>query len=210
MNTSRVLSLPEAVQAIQAGKVIIYPTETFYAIGCDAFNGQAVETVYHIKQRSAYFPLPLIVPDISFVEELAENVPQTAHKLMEFFWPGPLTLLLPARKDLPSFMLRGSDYVAVRLSSHPLAQQLATEARCVLTASSANLSGFPPASHPDELCDELNSACDGVITEQPFPKGRAPSTIVRIDYERGKEKVCIRRGGAISKKDLEDKGFVVI
>lgn len=210
MNTSRALSLQEAVLAIQAGKVIIYPTETFYAIGCDAFNGQAVEAVYHMKQRSAYFPLPLIVPDISFVEELADNVPETARKLMERFWPGPLTLLLPARKDLPSFMVRGSDYVAVRLSSHPLAMQMAKEAGCVLTASSANISGFPPAWHPDELCNELRAVCHGVVVEQPFPKGRAPSTIVRIDFERGREKVCIRRGGAISKNDLEKEGFVVM
>ena len=210
MSTSRTLSLQEAVQAIQAGEVIIYPTETFYAIGCDAYNGQAVEAVYHMKQRSAYFPLPLIVPDISFVDELAEDISKTARKLMEHFWPGPLTVLLPARKDLPSFMLRGSDYVAVRLSSHPLAERLAKEAGCVLTASSANLSGFPPAWHPDELCEELSAACHGVVIEQPFPKGSAPSTIVRVDSDRGREKICIRRGGAISKKDLENAGFVVM
>lgn len=209
MSIPNILSLEQGIEAIQSGKVILYPTETFYAIGCDAFNGEAVAEIYRIKQRSAYFPLPLIVPDVATVETLAASLSKTAVRLMETFWPGPLTLLLSARKDLPSFMLRGSEYVAVRLSSHACAQRLARGVSA-LTASSANMSGFPPAWHPDELCQELLAACEGIVTEAPLPKGGAPSTIVRIDEVRGKEKVCIRRAGAVTKKDLESADFIVM
>lgn len=210
MNIPHTLSIPEAVQALQSGKVIIYPTETFYALGGDAFNAKAVASVYRIKERSAHFPLPLIIPEMEAVKRLAQHIPQTAARLMTIFWPGPLTLLLPARKDLPSFVLSGSEYVAVRQSSHSIAGKLAKESGCILTASSANISGFPPVWHHENLSERLVGACDGVVTEEPFPKGGAPSTIVRIEYAHGREKVCIRRAGAISKSDLEGAGFVVI
>lgn len=210
MPTQKNLSVAEAVHALQAGQVVIYPTETFYAIGCDVFNAKAVSEVFRIKQRSAHFPLPLIVPGIDFIGLLASGVTATAEKLMQLFWPGPLTLLLPARKDLPAYIASGSEFVAVRVSSHSIASQLAEESKTVLTASSANISGFPPVWHPDDIDASLAADCYGIVAEEPFPKGGAPSTIIRIDNVGGQEKLYIRRAGAISKKCLEDAGFSVI
>lgn len=210
MNTTNILSIAEAVQALRQGQVIIYPTETFYAIGGDAFHAEAVKSVFTIKQRSAYFPLPLIVPHKEAVNTLAAFIPETAVRLMELFWPGPLTLLLPARQDVPSFIVSGSEYVAVRWSPHEVVQRLAEESGCVLTASSANISGFPPASHPSDISADLVAACAGIVVDQPFPQGGAPSTVVRIESVRGREKIAIRRAGAITKKQLADAGFTVL
>ena len=96
MNTTNILSIAEAVQALRQGQVIIYPTETFYAIGGDAFHAEAVKSVFTIKQRSAYFPLPLIVPHKEAVNTLAAFIPETAVRLME----PKKRLCVPLKRDL--------------------------------------------------------------------------------------------------------------
>ena len=135
----------EAVDALRRGDVIVFPTETLYGLGADALNGEAVEKVFQLKGRDPRNPISVLVADPEMLNALIAEVPPVAQKLMECFWPGPLTLVLPARRGIPKPLRNASDGVGVRISSHPIATQLVKALGRPLTATSANPSGKKPA-----------------------------------------------------------------
>jgi L-threonylcarbamoyladenylate synthase len=134
-----------AVAALRCGDVIVYPTETLYGLGADAFNNAAVERVSHLKGRDSHNPISVLVADREMLHNLVPEVPPVAEKLMAEFWPGPLTLVLPARRDIPKPLLNAAGGIGVRISSQPLASRLVAALRRPLTATSANPSGKQPA-----------------------------------------------------------------
>jgi len=140
----------EAVDALRRGDVIVFPTETLYGLGADALNGEAVEKVFQLKGRDPRNPIPVLVADPEMLNALIAEVPPVAQKLMECFWPGPLTLVLPARRGIPKPLRNASGGVGVRISSHPIATQLVKALGRPLTATSANPSGKKPARDPLE------------------------------------------------------------
>jgi L-threonylcarbamoyladenylate synthase len=135
----------KALAALTRGDVIVFPTETLYGLGADALNGQAVEKVFQLKGRDPNNPIPVIVADPAMVEVLVAAIPATAKALMQRFWPGPLTLVLPARSGIPAPLVNAAGGVGVRISSQPIATQLAASLGRPLTATSANPSGKEPA-----------------------------------------------------------------
>lgn len=135
----------QALEALRHGDVIVFPTETFYGLGADAFNPTAVERVVAIKGRDPANPIALIVADEEMLKNTVTEIPPTARRLMERFWPGPLTLVLPAKKGVPKPLLNRSGGVGVRISSHALPTQLAGQLGHPLTATSANPSGKDPS-----------------------------------------------------------------
>jgi L-threonylcarbamoyladenylate synthase len=134
-----------AADALRRGDVIVFPTETLYGLGADALNYQAVEKIFHLKDRDARNPIPVLVAGPEMLRNLVAEIPPLAQKLMDRFWPGPLTLVLPARQDLPKPLLNASGGIAVRISSQPIAMQLLKLLARPLTATSANPSGKEPA-----------------------------------------------------------------
>ena len=141
----RVGNLSAAVAALERGEVVVYPTETLYGLGADALNVAAVDKVFQLKGRDPCNPIPVLVADREMLGALVEEIPALAEKLMARFWPGPLTLVLPARTDLPRPLLNSSGGIGVRISSAPAATALVRELGRPLTATSANPSGQPPA-----------------------------------------------------------------
>jgi L-threonylcarbamoyladenylate synthase len=169
--------------AIMRGEVIAYPTETFYGLGADPRNAEAIERIYAIKGRRAGEALPLIAQEFDVLVELGAPLPPIARKLAEAFWPGSLTLVLPiASGRFPDVLTAGGSTVAVRVPDHPVARAIAAIAGGLITSTSANRSGQPPASTADDvhaaLGDDIAVLVDGGATP-----GGAPSTIVDVTSE---------------------------
>lgn len=132
------VSLSEAVDLLKQGKVVAIPTETVYGLAADASNETALDEVYRIKQRPANNPLIVHIASSKQVKDWATDFPPLAQKLAEVFWPGPLTLVLPARSDVSTIVRAGEPTVALRVPAHPLAQQVLQQSGLGLAAPSAN------------------------------------------------------------------------
>ena len=114
-------TLLAAVAALQRGDVIVFPTETLYGLGADALDSAAVDKVFRLKDRDSVNPIPVLVSDQAMLRILVAEVPALAQRLIERFWPGPLTLVLPARAEVPQPLLNSTGGVGVRISSQPIA-----------------------------------------------------------------------------------------
>ncbi|HSU91431.1 MAG TPA: L-threonylcarbamoyladenylate synthase, partial [Sporolactobacillaceae bacterium] len=171
-----VFRLADGIAALQAGELVVYPTETFYAVGADPFSRAALERLFRVKAREAGHPIGLIAADTSMAFSLAREVPIDARRLAEAFWPGPLTIVIPARDGLAP-ELTGPDGVAVRVSPNPLARALASGLGHPITATSANLSGHPPAKSIAEARAAFDEKVK-VYLEGGNLSAAAPSTLV--------------------------------
>ena len=138
-------NLASAVEALKRGHVIVFPTETLYGLGADALNEAAVEKVFQLKGRDSGNPIPVLVANQGMLDALVAKVPTTAQRLIDRYWPGPLTLVLPGRKNIPKYLCNSSGGVGVRISSQPIAVSLVNGLGRPLTATSANPSGKEPA-----------------------------------------------------------------
>ena len=155
--------IQRAVQIILDGGVIAFPTETFYGLGADALNVQALEKIFQIKGREENKPLLLLVADRTWVPRLVRTIPPAAERLMENFWPGPLTLVFEAASGLPAVLTAGTGKIGLRISSHPVAQVLIQTVGRAITATSANLSGQPSASFSAEVRETLGRELDAIL-----------------------------------------------
>jgi L-threonylcarbamoyladenylate synthase len=155
--------IASAVSILKEGGVIAYPTETFYALGAHAGNETAVERIFAIKGRSFSSPIALIVGKDENLAELIKEVPPTANKLMEVFWPGALTLVFQASDRIIPRLTAGTGKIGIRVSSHPIASALAQTLSFPITATSANLSGAGECSTAKEVIDRLGEKIDALI-----------------------------------------------
>ena len=171
-----------AAQTLAQGGVVAVPTDTLYGLAADALNPDGLERVYAAKGRPADMPLPVLVSGwqqsrqvaaVSAVDELL------ARRLAETYWPGPLTMVLPAAPGLPNRLTAGRETVAVRMPDHPVPLALAAALGRPITGTSANRSGEPDITDADELRRTLASRVDGIIVAGPKPAGAA-STIVAV------------------------------
>ena len=187
-------AISEAASLVGGGGIIAYPTETFYGLAASAFDVEACRRVFEIKGRPGSRALPCIVSGLDQLETLASELPPAASRLAERFWPGPLTIVVPARESVAASSVEGT--VAVRDSSHPVARALAF--RCgPITSTSANRSGASPATSATDVMAQLGSVLDLVLDGGVTPGGR-PSTIV--DVSRGGASLV--REGAVSFGDV--------
>ena len=190
-------AIAEALAALLAGEAIVYPTETFYALGVDALSMTALDRLFAIKGREPGKPVALIAADTAMAFAVAREVPDDARVLAEAFWPGPLTLVLPARDGIPAALIGADGGVGVRVSSHPIARALAAALGRPLTATSANLAGEPPAAEPREARTALGDKVK-VVVEDGRLAGGAPSTVVAVD----RVGMHVLRPGAVSERQL--------
>lgn len=204
------LSLAEATSAVLNGDLIAFPTETFYGIGCNAMDADAVGRVFSLKRRSLALPLPVIISSRDMLAELAVRITEPVNDLMDAFWPGPLSIILPARLEVPDLLTAGASRVAVRYSPHPAALNLCRATGKPLVASSANISGRSPVAAPEHLDPELTAGLMGLYAEGPAPSGTLPSTVVEVRDHVRSISIRILRPGAITRADLERAGFTAV
>ncbi len=181
----------EIGRLLREGALIIYPTDTLYAIGCCALDGGAVTRLRAAKKREADKPMPVIAADLSQARSLTSRWPDAAQRLADAFWPGPLTLVLPAADGLPRSLLAGASSVAARVPKSSLARALARLAG-PLVATSANIGGEPPGLTLDGAIAAFPEAA---VAIDVGPLEGAPSTIVDLSAPDGR--VSILRFGRI-------------
>lgn len=193
--------LPEAADlaaALRAGAVAAYPTETFYALGAAALSKTAVDKIFRLKARDASKPLSFVVSDMDMVGDLVSSLPPTFAALAAEFWPGPLTLVLPAAAGLPAHVLSPGGTIAVRIPPLAWLRGLVRELGEPLTATSANLSGEKELADPAEVKALFEGKVDLIIDSGPAPGGR-PSTVIDLSGETPK----VLREGAIPAERIE-------
>lgn len=190
-----------AVAALRRGEIVAYPTETFYGLGVDALDELALARLRALKGRDGK-AISVLVDGPEMLDSVCSVVPPLAQKLMRRYWPGALTIALPARSGLPSALV-DDGCIAVRQSSHPTAQALVAGLGRPLTTTSANRAGEPPAT-TDETLDEIFAGRCRVL-HGGATAGGAPSTLVRV---RGAKIEVLRRGAIEIDPDAlaRDKG----
>ena len=204
------ITLAMAVRAVRRGDLVVFPTETYFAIGGDATNPAVVDKVFAAKSRTYDNPLPLVLSRADSVSSVAGSLSPLTRRLMHDYWPGPLSILVPAQPSLPPALSGGSGMVAVRVSPHPVAKALCEACGVPVIASSANISGHPPVAYVNGLDPNLVAHTAGVIVDGPEPAGGMPSTIVRTVYHLGREVLDIVRPGTVSVAEFSCKGYVLL
>ncbi|HNV56495.1 MAG TPA: L-threonylcarbamoyladenylate synthase [Smithellaceae bacterium] len=189
-----------AAAIISRGGVIAYPTETIYGLGADATNEQAIRKIFEIKGRNFSNPVSLIIGRREDVHPLVRAIPKTAQKLMDAFWPGPLTIVFEAAGCVSPLLTAKTGKIGIRLSGHDGARQIALAAGKPLTATSANLSGLPECATADEVIAQLGDRLDAVV-DLGNTSGTAGSTIIDTTTEQP----VILRAGVISREEILQK-----
>ncbi len=217
----------EAVDCLKRGGILIYPTETFFAVGSLTSAKAALGAIYQLKGRNVQQPLPLLVGSRRQAEELVELSTSAAH-ILQKFWPGPLSLVCPPRSAMAQCLLNVQGKCALRVSSHVQAARLALDSGCALSASSANFSGRRPASRVEELdplflqklwlLAEKSGLPVGLLLPactEDQPKGGQPSTIIEalsVNSENasgGTSHWKVIRQGSISIEALNEAGLEI-
>lgn len=192
-----------AAQRLRAGEMVAFPTETVYGLGADARNQDAVRRVFAIKGRPADHPLIVHLAEASHAEAWASEIPRTARLLMARFWPGPLTLVLPARDDVPRVVTGGQDSVALRAPNHPIALALLREFGGAngggLAAPSANRFGAVSPTEAWHVRTAFGIQVDQILDGGPCRFG-LESTIVSLLDERPR----VLRPGALPLSALRE------
>lgn len=191
--------IKEAAAFIQKGEVVAFPTETVYGLGGQVKLDSAVEKIFQAKGRPSDNPLIVHIADKEDIEELAHSIPAYARDLIDAFWPGPLTIVVPKKKGvLSELVTAGLDTVAIRMPDHPAALALIKEAGVPVAAPSANRSGKPSPTTAKHVLDDLSGRISGVLDGGETGVG-LESTVVDCT---GLFPVVLRPGG-VTQADIE-------
>jgi L-threonylcarbamoyladenylate synthase len=189
--------ISQALEALRAGGVIAIPTDTVYGLAAALDQPAAIERIYALKGRDDGKPLPILASDLSSATRLSSSFPEAARRLTDRFWPGPLTVVVPASPAVPAGVLRGGSTVGLRMPAHPVALALLAAAGGALAVTSANRSGDPETVCADEVHVVFGETVDVIVDGGCCPGGQV-STVVEV--EAGELRVL--RAGALSEADL--------
>jgi L-threonylcarbamoyladenylate synthase len=193
-------AVEEAVKVLRHSGVVAFPTETYYGLAVDPTDALALARLFALKQRPESNPLLLLIDQLDQLMEVVSEIPKEYRRLIEMFWPGPLTLIFPARPELSPLVTGGTGTVGVRISPHPVARELVRRVGRPVTATSANLSGRAPAASVAEVIAQFGEKIDWTIDGGPASGGLC-STVCTL--ERGKL-VVLRRGQVVLPSELLD------
>jgi len=188
--------LNQAVESLRQGKVVAFPTDTVYGVGADPFQPDAVRKLYHIKGRPLDKPIPILVGSLGAVEHVARDLPPAFFALVKQFWPGALTLVVPARA-LPPEITAGGTTVGVRMPAHPIALELLRRFGGAIATTSANVSDAPPATNAVAVQEQLGEQIAFILDGGPTLT-KVASTVLDLSVSPPR----IRRHGGISAEQL--------
>ncbi|MFK3939852.1 L-threonylcarbamoyladenylate synthase [Alkalihalobacillus sp. NPDC078783] len=191
--------LQEAANLIKDGHVVAFPTETVYGLGGNALNPQAVTDIFKAKGRPNDNPLIVHIATRDGLKELVTEIPPIAEKLMDAYWPGPLTLIFRANDKVPTNVTAGLSTVAIRMPSHSVARELLEKSGVPVAAPSANLSGRPSPTTADHVWTDLEGRIAGVVDAGATGVG-VESTVLDISGETP----MILRPGGITREELTE------
>ncbi len=189
---------PERIErvaiALDAGQVVALPTDTFYGLAVDPVNLRAVDRIYEIKERSRHKPLSLLISDVAQAYALARSCDHLFDRLAERFWPGPLTIIVKAGGKLPLRVTANTGNVALRVPEAAIARAVVARLGLPITATSANLHGFPECTWAGCVRDQLGDQVPLIVDGGPTMRS-IPTTIVDLSGEDGAWSIL--REGAI-------------
>ncbi len=183
--------LDKAAKAIGEGNLVAFPTETVYGLGADALNPQAVAKIFDAKERPRFNPLIVHIDSAEMLSSLAETVPPEAHLLIDRFWPGPLTLVLPKKGTVPDLVSAGLASVGIRMPDNPIALELIRRAKKPIAAPSANKFGQISPTTAEHVREQLEEVVEVILDGGSCMVG-VESTIVSLAHDRP---LLLRPGG---------------
>ena len=195
-----------AANIIKSGGLVAIPTETVYGLGANGLDPEAVAKIFIAKGRPQDNPLILHVADSSQIENLCHSIPDAAYRLAEKFWPGPLTMVLPARDTVPKCTTAGLPTVAVRCPDNAVTREIIRLSGCPIAAPSANISGKPSTTTAEHVIHDHNGKIEAVVDGGPCRVG-LESTIVDLSEDRPR---LLRPGGITPEQLLEVLGDLVV
>lgn len=196
-------NIQEAAALIRKGGLVVFPTETVYGLGADAFNSAAVRKIFEVKKRPFFNPLIVHIARIEDLELLCSDVTELVLELAGKFWPGPLTLVLQRKATVPDIVTAGLPTVAVRMPAHPIALELIRKSCTPIAAPSANMFGClspTETGHVEKQLDYVDYILDG---------GRCPVGIESTVLAVNNKSISILRPGAVTADDLKEYNLLI-
>ncbi|RPF54096.1 L-threonylcarbamoyladenylate synthase [Aquisalibacillus elongatus] len=190
--------IDQAAEQLTKGQTVAFPTETVYGLGADATNEQAVEAIFQAKGRPSDNPLIVHIGSRNVLSDYVRDIPDHAQKLMDAFWPGPLTIILPSNGKLAQNVTAGLDTVGMRMPNHPHALELLKACSLPVAAPSANRSGKPSPTTAEHVYYDLNGRIAGIVDGGKTGVG-VESTVLDCSSENP----MILRPGGITRSDIE-------
>jgi L-threonylcarbamoyladenylate synthase len=191
-------TINRVAEIIRKGGVVAFPTETVYGLGADAFNPLAIARIFEIKRRPYFDPLIVHVANLTDLEKLVLEIPSDAKKLMERFWPGPLTVVLPKKAEVPDLVTAGLPTVAARMPKHPMTLSLIELSDCSIVGPSANPFGYLSPTTAEHVRDQLGGQIDFILDGGPCEVG-VESTILSFLEKRPR----LLRPGGLTLEEIE-------
>lgn len=189
--------IEKAGELIKQGKIVIFPTETVYGIGTNGLDENAVRKLYEVKKRPLNKPISLLVSNMEMVNLIAKDITETEYKIMKNFFPGPLTIILKKKKNVPDIVTAGQDTVGVRMPRGDVARKLVELSRVPIAAPSANISGEPSGTNLQEIMKHFEGKVDYCIDGGNSELGLASTIVQVID-----DKPMILRQGSITLEQI--------
>lgn len=190
--------IDKAAGVIKRGGLVAFPTETVYGLGADAFNESACRRIFEVKRRPLDNPAIVHIANLGQLSSIAREIPETAFRVAERAWPGPLTIVVKKASAFPSTATGGLDSVAIRMPAHPVALRLIEVSGTPIAAPSANLSGKPSPTTAQHVADDLGGSIDMILDAGEAFFG-VESTIVDLT----KDKPNLLRPGPFTVKEVE-------
>jgi L-threonylcarbamoyladenylate synthase len=191
--------IAQVVDSLNRGNVVALPTDTFYGLAVDPVNLRAVDRIYDIKTRARHKPLSLLIAEVAQAYELAREIDTAFDRLAEKFWPGPLTIIVKAGSKLPLRVTANTGNVALRVPEAAISRAVVAKLGLPITATSANLSGFPECTTANSVLDQLGDQIPLIVDGGPTARTMA-TTIV--DLSGGGSSWMILREGAIPTHEI--------
>ncbi len=207
-------AVARAIELLKEGKIVALPTETVYGLGCDALNPEAVAKVFKAKERPFFDPLIIHIATREQIHDYCDISPEldtVVQSLIQAFWPGSLTLVLPKKDIIPDIVTSGKDTVAIRMSAHPVMQEICKLFRDPIAAPSANIFGRISPTTASAVESELGGKIP-LIVDGGACKDGLESTIIRVVAAKdadSRPELHLLRAGPVSKEDLQKHGKVI-
>ena len=191
--------LDRACRILLSGGVVVFPTESFYGLGVNASDENAIQQLFKIKQRDKNHPVLILIPSLDSLNRFVIDIPDLAFELMDHYWPGGLTLLFKAGPAISTLLTANTGKIGVRLSSHHIATALAQTIDSPITGTSANISGQPPCINTDEILTQMGTDID-LILDGGETQGGLGSTILDVTVNPPQ----VLREGMIASEQLNE------
>ena len=187
-------------KVLLSGGIVAFPTESFYGLAVDIENKKAIEKLFTLKARDKNNPILILLPQVEDLKKYVKDVPHTALKLINKFWPGGLTMLFEAAEKISPLLTAGTGKIGIRYSSHVVANELARSINRPVTGTSANLSGSPPCTRAEEVFEYFGMDIDLILDNGPTMGGQG-STILDVTVLP----CAVLRKGIIPESDIKSE-----